>query len=118
MKSQLKKQIEKAKSYIIVVEGKKDKKALQDLGFKNIFIIHETGKPLYWKIEKIAENCDKKEKVCILTDFDKEGKKLYFLLKEKFQELGIKQDNSLRGALLKEKISHIEGLSTYLKNHK
>ena len=117
MKPELLHQIEKSKNYLIVVEGKKDKQALQFLGFKKIFVINETGKSLYEKIEQIQEICTKKDKVCILTDFDKKGKQLYLLLKSKFSEMGIKMDNTLRGILLRERISHIEGLTKYLKFH-
>ncbi len=109
-------QIEKAKDYLIVVEGKKDKSALQYFGFKKIFVINETGKSLGEKIEQIQALCDKKQKVCILTDFDKKGKKLYLLLKSKLLESGVRLNNTLRGFLLKQKISHIEGLDHFIKN--
>jgi len=109
------KQIEKAKDHLIIVEGKKDKSALQQLGFQKIFVIHETGKSLPERIEQIQALCGKKDKVCILTDFDKKGKKLYLLLKSKLSELGVRLDNTLRGFLLRERISHIEGLAHYLK---
>ena len=116
MNQQLLKDIEKAKDYLIIVEGKKDKFSLQALGFENIFVINETGKSLYEKIEQIQQLCEKKDKACILTDFDKKGKQLYLLLKTKLQEIGVRMDNTLRGVLLKERISHIEGLSHYIKN--
>ncbi len=108
--------IEKSRDYLVIVEGKKDKTSLEKLGFKRIFVIHETGISLGEKVEQIQSLCGKKDKVCILTDFDKGGKKMYKLLKSKLQEIGIKQDNTLRGGLLKLKISHIEGLSTFLKD--
>ena len=116
MNQQLLKDIERAKDYLIIVEGKKDKFALQHLDFENIFVINETGKSLPEKIEQIQQLCDKKTKVCILTDFDKKGKQLYLLLKSKLQEIGVRMDNTLRGILLKERISHIEGLSHNIKN--
>lgn len=113
----IEKEIEKAKGNLIVVEGKKDKDALQQLGFTDIFVINETGKSLSETIEEIegmaAQN---KNKVCILTDFDKKGKSLYMTLKSKLSERGVKLDNSLRGMLLKMRISHIEGLSSFLEN--
>jgi len=117
MNQQFLKDIEKAKDYLIIVEGKKDKSSLQALGFENIFVINETGKSLPEKIEQIQQLCDKKTKVCILTDFDKKGKQLYLLLKSKLQEIGVRMDSTLRGVLLKERISHIEGLANYIKNH-
>lgn len=115
MKPYIEKELEKVKEYLIIVEGKKDKEALQELGFRNIFVIHETGKSIYEKIEQIEQKAGKK-KICILTDFDKGGKKLYLLLKSEFSKRKVHLDNSLRGILLKQKISHIEGLSSFLKN--
>ncbi len=113
MNDKIIKQLEKAKDYLIIVEGKKDKSSLQKLGFTKIFVIHETGKSLGEKIEQIQELVGR-DKVCILTDFDKKGKKMYLLLKSKLQEIGVRLDNTLRGFLLKQKISHIEGLYHYL----
>ena len=107
------KEIEKAKEYLIIVEGKKDKAALEKLGFENIFIIHETGQSIQEKIEQILSLCKKRQKICILTDFDKKGKTLYLLLKSKLQEAGARLNNSLRGELLKAKLSHIEGLNKF-----
>jgi len=115
MNNKLLKEIERAKQHLIIVEGKKDCRALEKLGFDNIFVIHETGKSFPEKIEQIQEIAGR-DKVCILTDFDKKGKKLYLLLKSKFSELGIRMDNTLRGFLLKEKISHIEGLYKFLQH--
>jgi len=89
---------------------------LHYLGFHKIFIINETGKSLYEKIEQIQKIAGK-DKVCILTDFDKQGKKLYLLLKSKLLEMGVKMDNSFRGLLLKQRISHIEGLANFIKNN-
>ena len=109
-KQKLKKEIEQAKDYLIIVEGKKDKSALQELDFKNIFMINEAGKSLYEKIEQI-EQIAGKTKICILTDFDKKGKKLYLLLKKELSQRKVRLDNRLRASLLKLKISHIEGLS-------
>jgi 5S rRNA maturation endonuclease (ribonuclease M5) len=108
-------EIEKYKEFLIIVEGKKDRVSLVELGFRKIFVLNETGKSLYEKIEQIPELAGK-DTVCILTDFDKKGKSLYLLLKSKLNELGSKQDNTLRGILLREKVSHIEGLSSFVKN--
>ena len=108
--------MDKAQDYLIIVEGKKDRFSLTKLGFENIFVINETGKSLGEKIEKIQELCGKKDKACILTDFDKKGRQMYLLLKSKLNEAGVRMDNSLRSSLLKERISHIEGLHKYMEN--
>ena len=111
----LKADIEKYKDHVIVVEGKKDVYALKSLGFKKVYAIHQTSVPIKIRVEQISKIIDKKERVCILTDFDKKGKKLYFLLKPMFQELGVKIDSGLRGILLVSKVSHIEGIYNFYK---
>ena len=110
----LSKELEQAKEMLIIVEGKKDFLALNELGFKNIFIINESGKSIYEKIEEIEEKAGK-SKICILTDFDKKGKQLYLLLKAELSQRKVRLDNTFRGLLLKENISHIEGLASFMK---
>jgi len=114
-KELFKKSLEKTKSYLIIVEGKKDKLSLEKIGFEHIFVLNESGKSLYEKIEQIEEQAGKK-KICILTDFDKKGKKLYLLLKAELSKRKVHLDNTFRGILLKLKISHIEGLAKFLEN--
>lgn len=110
----LKKEIEKYKSYVIIVEGKKDFEALKSSGFQKVYPIHKTSTPLRERVEQIAEKIEKKDKVCILTDLDKRGKKLYVYIKPIFQELGVKIDSNLRRILVKAGLSHIEGISSFL----
>ena len=107
--------LEKYKDYVIIVEGAKDVHSLKNLGFEKVYAIHSTSVPLREKVEQIVkDHITKKDKVCILTDFDKKGKKLYLHIKPIFQELGVKLDSSLRGLLIKSQISHIEGLDTFM----
>ena len=54
----------------LIVEGKRDKKALKSLGLKNIITIE--GKPLY----KVVEIVSARKEVVILTDFDKKGREI------------------------------------------
>jgi len=117
MKRKLEKQFEEAREQLIIVEGKKDKEALEILGFKHIFVINETGKSLYEKIEEVEEKVGKR-KICILTDFDKKGKKLYLIIKSELRKRKVKMDNSLRDSLLRLNISHIEGLASLMSNKK
>ncbi len=107
--------IEKAKKNLIIVEGKNDEKALKELGFQEIFIINETGRSLNEGIELIEQTAHKR-KVCILTDFDKRGKMLFMRIKSGLAERRIKMDNTLRGALLKCGVSHIEGIGSCVGN--
>ena len=109
-------EIEKIKkeNLLIVVEGKKDKSALEQIGLKNIFVLDENGKSLLIKIEEISQ----RDKECIiLTDFDKKGKEIYKLVKSELLQKGITLNNKLRNLLLKSHLSHIEGIFTFLKNY-
>ena len=97
---------------LIIVEGKKDKAALEKLGVMNVVAI--SRKPLYSFIESIES-----EEVVILTDLDKEGRKLYSVLKNGLQERGVKVDTYFREYLFKNsKIAQIEGLYHYFKKEK
>ncbi len=111
----LKQEIEKYKDYIIVVEGRKDINALKFLGFQKVYAIHINSVPLRERAEQISALINKKDKLCILTDLDKKGKQLYEKLKPIFQELGVKLDSSLRGLLIKARLSHIEGISKFME---
>ncbi len=95
---------------LIIVEGKKDRIALEKLGLKNITELSK--KPLFQIIEDISNN----NKECIiLTDLDKKGKQLYGKLNSGLSRLGVKVDNQFREFLQKNThLSHIEGLHTYI----
>lgn len=96
---------------VIVVEGEKDKKSLEFFGVKNIVTLK---KPLFVVVEDVAEKTDE---VVILTDFDRKGKELYGRLKRDFAMNGVKVDAYFREFLQKNtRLSHIEGLKTYLGN--
>lgn len=97
---------------LIIVEGKRDKIALNKLGIENIYLIN---KPIYSLIDTLTE---KNKEVIILTDLDKEGRKLYHKLKKGFQRNGVKINDKYRKYLFKCKISHIQGLFTYYNNHR
>ena len=91
---------------LIIVEGKKDKNALNYLGITNIFVLN--NKPLY----KVVEDAAKLSKeIIILTDLDSEGRKLYSILKIDLQKHGVKIDNEFREFLIRNtEMSCIEGI--------
>ena len=65
---------------LIIVEGKKDKAALEKLGLSNIMELSK--KPLFQIVEEVANSNDE---CIILTDLDKKGKEIYegdFISKE------------------------------------
>jgi len=104
-----------SKENLIIVEGKKDLNSLIYIGFskKNIFILNN-GEPFLENVEKINEIIeDKKCKMSILTDLDKKGKLLYSQIKKEIIDKK-RIDESFRSLLLMQKISHVEGLSSYV----
>lgn len=96
----------------IIVEGKKDKRVLEKIGFKNIIPI--SGKPNIKMLKLLKKK--KYNKVAILTDFDKEGKKRCKELTRLFQKNGIKIDSFVRRTFSHTfKIHKIEELSFFTK---
>ncbi len=100
--------------FLVIVEGKKDRIALEQLGLSRIFVLNEGGMGLYERIEEISPD---KKTIVILTDLDKKGRKLYKLLKNELSKRGLKINNHLRDLLVRMKISHVEGLATFCNNH-
>jgi 5S rRNA maturation endonuclease (ribonuclease M5) len=103
----------KKSNKLIIVEGPKDKKAMQEAGITN-FIVELSKKSLFEIIEDAAKVT---HEAVILTDFDKKGKELYGKLKCGLQTYGVKVDLYFREWLQKNtKLSHVEGLGSYLRN--
>ena len=101
----------KNSNILVIVEGKKDKIALQKLGLNNI--IELSKKPIFQIVEDIANSNDE---CIILTDLDKEGKQLYSKLNSNLQKNGVKVNNKFREFLFKHtKLRQIEGIDTYLE---
>lgn len=96
---------------LIIVEGKRDIKALNKLGITNIISL---DKPIYLMIEEII---GKYKEAIILTDFDFEGKKLYSKIKHELNKNGVKVNDKYRKFLSRCKITHVEGLYTFYKNN-
>lgn len=91
----------------IIVEGKKDKKALKDIGFDGQIITLHSGKSIYEFSENIANRF---EKVVLLIDWDEKGEELYSKMGEHLQ--GMWEDFASIRELLKilcqKEISEIE----------
>ncbi len=97
---------------LIIVEGKKDKTALEELGIGKIVCLKNA---IYKEVEKAVDNGNKE--IVILTDLDKMGKKLYSKLKRGLTERGITVDNYFREFLFKNTgLRQIEGILSYI-NH-
>ncbi|MBN1157592.1 toprim domain-containing protein [Candidatus Woesearchaeota archaeon] len=94
---------------LIIVEGKKDLGALRGVGIRNRVETLD-GNPLY----KVAEDTAPYKYIIILTDLDKEGRKIYGRLSAYLQSHGCEIDNRFREFLLKKtKLRQIEGIKTY-----
>ena len=101
--------VESYRETLVIVEGLKDRRALQEFGFRRILILN---KPLYAVVEDIVATGERV--VVILADLDAEGKKLYSYLANHLMQHGIVVNNTLRNFLFKKTpIRHIEGLATY-----
>lgn len=98
--------IDKLKDLPVIVEGKKDKKALERVGFNRVITLN---KPFYKVVEEINE-----KKVLILTDLDRKGRQIYGRLKKDLNKEGVVVNDKLRNLLFKTKLRQIEGLTTYL----
>ena len=72
----------------VIVEGKRDKKALYLLHFKRIITIK---KDIYETVDQLEE-----KEVLILTDFDSEGKQIAVKLNLFLQSLDFKVDHETR----------------------
>lgn len=104
--------IEKIKNtdILVIVEGKKDKAALQKLGINNIMELNK--KPLFQIVEDVANS---NEECIILTDLDKKGMELFGKLNSDLQKRGLRVNNKFRNFLFKRtKLRQIEGITTYL----
>lgn len=101
----------KEENKLIIVEGKNDQIALENLGLTRIFSLNN-GHPFKNNIETIS---NMSQDVIILTDFDKEGKDLHDKLKTELVQLGVRIDEKLRKILAKD-ISHIQGLASFIEN--
>ncbi len=93
----------------VIVEGKSDEEALEDFDIKNI--VQLRGRPLY----KVALSLKGHKEVLVLTDFDREGKKIAAKLNGFLEQFGVVPKNSLRrkikNIITKKGVSQIENIS-------
>lgn len=101
----------------VIVEGKLDKEALHELGIDNVYVLHRIGRSLSEGIEQFIEILKKKETIILLTDLDDQGEEYYKMVKDELAKSGIKINNNLRRILKDLKVSHIEGLSSFVSNN-
>jgi len=107
---------ESAKGKLIVVEGKKDEIALQELGVSGKVLTVKTGGKSFLQateeIEKLGESG-----VILLLDFDRRGKEGTLRLKNSLERAKVKANTKFwhdLQALVGKDISCVESLSSYL----
>ena len=108
---QLLKLRENSKNSAVLVEGKKDKNALEKFKVTNVITL---TKPLFQVVESISNNFSR----CILLlDLDRAGNGLYSKLKDDLQRNGVKVDTRFRSFLSKYTgLKEIEGIATFVKH--
>ncbi|MHA1626535.1 MAG: toprim domain-containing protein [Candidatus Asgardarchaeia archaeon] len=99
----------------IVVEGKKDRASLESLGVEgNYIVLNGSKKELPY--DEVAQY----KKVLILTDFDREGKKVAKSLVKNLQSLGINPLLDERNYFYRKfgrKVKQVEGIVSYLRKY-
>jgi len=106
-------QIEKLKKLeaAVIVEGKKDREALEKFKINNIFELSK--RPLFAVIEDVS---DKHDECVILTDLDRQGRELFGKLNSGLSKNGVKVNNTFRNYLFRTKLRQIEGLVGYTRH--
>ena len=99
---------------LVVVEGRKDENALAKVGIDRVYAL--ARKAIFKAVEEIA-NISKR--VVILTDLDREGKKLFSKVNTGLQNHGVEVDNFFREFLFRHtQLRQIEGIASYIENLK
>ncbi|NHI89366.1 MAG: hypothetical protein EAX87_07580 [Candidatus Thorarchaeota archaeon] len=80
----------KYENLLVVVEGKRDMTVLRNLGLEAPIIKTQIGLSRIELIEKIVKAAGTDGQVLVLTDFDKEGKKIYRFIEKELEITGIK----------------------------
>jgi 5S rRNA maturation endonuclease (ribonuclease M5) len=107
---------ESAKGKLVVVEGKNDELALQELGVCGKFLTVKTGGKSFLQASEEIERLGVKE-VVLLLDFDRRGKEGTFRLKYNLERAKIKADMRFwreLQALVGRDIRCIESLQSFL----
>jgi 5S rRNA maturation endonuclease (ribonuclease M5) len=109
---------EAAKGTPIVVEGKKDAQALQDLGVNGTIMTVKTGGKSFLQAAQEIEILGVGE-IILLLDFDRRGKEGTKFLQDSLEREEIKVNTKFwrgLGGLVGREIQCIESLTSYLHN--
>ena len=102
----------------VIVEGKRDTKALRNLGFGGIIIELNDGHSLLSTVENIAQKFGRRSKFVVLTDWDRTGEILAKQLKEYGESCDLIPNLRIRqklSILSSKEITCIEELPTFVK---
>jgi len=105
--------LDELKDNILIVEGKKDFKALKSLGMRCIIAIN--SKPLIEVVHRVLKLCDHRKEVIILTDFDEEGKRIAARLEFLLRRYRVHPNSRLRCKVMNLGINKIEDLKNWNK---
>lgn len=120
---ELEKTIDEIKSHsergaAIIVEGKKDERALRELGVLGpIYRIPSGGRTPLNSLLDLSEH----EETIILTDFDQTGEDLAVFCRRQLERFGVKVLNHLRNKLrryVRKAVKDIEGIVSFLQSER
>lgn len=101
-------EVENSKHLTVLVEGPKDKRSLEKLGFQRVIRL---DKSLFLMVEQLEHE----EELLILTDLDDHGRKLYKYFYQELTRRGVRVNNRLRLMIFQTPVRHIEGLANFLE---
>lgn len=93
----------------VLVEGRKDRRALESLGVQDVVELNR-GLSILETLEALQG-----QSVVLLTDLDREGKALRRRLLKLMSMYGIRENPRPREILAKMRVSHVEGLGNIAK---
>ena len=101
---ELKRIVRDTQDVLVVVEGKNDKYAVLNLGYRRVICLN---KPLF----EIIEGLESEKEVIILTDLDRKGRELYHILKSGLERRGVRVLEKPRKIIKRLGYTHIEGIN-------
>lgn len=95
-----------SRNVLVIVEGKNDAEALDNLGVDNILE--------FSSFHKVMDEVRDLDEVVLLVDLDSHGKSIYSRLNSMLIRNGVRVDDSLRDFLFQNTdLNEIEGLDSY-----
>ncbi|MEE9224318.1 MAG: toprim domain-containing protein [Thermoplasmata archaeon] len=98
----------------VIVEGRKDERALRELGVKGEIVRLNKGESIFGTCERLSRD---HKKVILMTDWDREGGHLGKLLRDGLEANGVQYDGNIRArlaVLTKKDIKDVESLAKQL----